>query len=114
MTATHARTAHVPSTSREARLLRVGIIHGRRIVEERLLARAGDVTIGTSPRSTFILPWDGIPLRWRLFEERGNRRFLHLASGMSARIADGAQVTSVDGPAAGAPAALIPLSDRAR
>ena len=31
-------------------MLRVGIVHGRRIVEERLLARTGDVTIGTSPQ----------------------------------------------------------------
>jgi hypothetical protein len=60
------------------------------------------------------VPWDGVPLRWRLFEERGNRRFLHLAPGMSARIADGAHVTSVDGPGEGRPASLIPLSDRAR
>ena len=98
----------------ERRLLRVGIVHGRRIVEERLLARAGDVTIGTSPRSTFIVPWDDAPLRWRLFEERGGRRFLHLAGGMSARIADGATVTSIDARGAGEPARPIPLSDRAR
>ena len=85
------------STARERRLLRVGIVHGRRIVEERLLARTGDVTIGTSPRSTFIVPWDDVPLRWRLFEERGGRRFLHLAGGMTARIAEGAAMTSIDG-----------------
>ena len=101
------------SNRRERRILRVGIIHDRRIVEERLLARTGDVTIGTSPRSTFIVPWDDAPARWRLFEERGGRRFLHLAAGMTARIADGTNVTSVDGGAAGA-ARAITLSDRAR
>ena len=85
-----------PSRRRERRLLRVGIVHGRRIVEERLLARPGDVTIGRSPRSTFIVPWDDVPDRWRLFEERGGRRFLHLAGDMTARIADGAAVTSID------------------
>jgi hypothetical protein len=107
--------AKLDSTNRpERRLLRVGIVHGRRIVEERLVARAGDVTIGTSPRSTFIVPWDGVPPRWRLFEERGGRRFLRLAGGMSARIADGATVTSFDAPAAGVPAAPIPLPERAR
>jgi outer membrane biosynthesis protein TonB len=94
------------------RILRVGIIHGRRIVEERLLARPGDVTIGTSPRSTFIVPWDDAPARWRLFEERGGRRSLHLAGGMTARIADGTSVTSIDGGAGTARA--VPLSDRAR
>ena len=95
-------------------MLRVGIVHGRRIVEERLLARAGDVTIGTSPKSTFIVPWDDAPERWRLFEERGGRHTLRLAGGMTARIADGAAVTSIDARAADAPARPIPLSDRAR
>ena len=85
-------------------MLRVGIVHGRRIVEERLLARPGDVTIGTSPKSTFIVPWDDAPERWRLFEERGGRHTLRLAGGMAARIADGAAVTSIDARAADAPA----------
>jgi hypothetical protein len=109
-------TALHPDSSRrhERRLLRVGIVHGRRIVEERLLSRAGDVTIGRSPRSTFIVPWDDVPDRWRLFEERGGRRFLHLAGDMTARIADGAAVTSIDARPAGEPAAPIALSDRAR
>jgi hypothetical protein len=95
-------------------MLRVGIVHGRRIVEERLLARPGDVTIGTSPRSTFIVPWDRVPLRWRLFEERGGHRFLHLAGDMTARIADGSKVTSIDARDSGERARPIPLSDRAR
>jgi TonB family protein len=95
-------------------MLRVGIVHGRRIVEERLLTRAGDVTIGTSPRSTFIVPWDRVPLRWRLFEERGGRRYLRLAADMTARIAEGSAVTAIDARAAGEPARPIPLSDRAR
>ena len=96
----------------QRRLLRVGIIHGRRVVEERVLAQLGDVTIGTSPRSTFIVPWDEAPRRWRLFEARGGRRFLHLAGNMTARIADGAAVTSVD--ARTGQARPIPLSERAR
>jgi hypothetical protein len=109
-------TAPSPDSSPggERRLLRVGIVHGRRIVEERLLARAGDVTIGTSPRSTFIVPWDRVPERWRLFEERGGRRFLRLTGDMSARIADGATITSVEPAGGGGPARPIPLSDRAR
>ena len=64
--------------------------------------------------STFIVPWDDAPERWRLFEERGGRRTLRLAGGMTARIADGAAVTSIDARAADAPARPIPLSDRAR
>ena len=97
----------------ERRLLRVGIVHGRRIVEERLLPRAGSVTIGSSPRNTFILPWDDVPDRWRLFEEHGGRHTLHLTGDMTARIADGTTVTSIDA-RRGERTPPIPLSDRAR
>jgi hypothetical protein len=114
MTASPAVAKSTSPARGERRMLRVGIVHGRRIVEERLLARAGDVTIGTSPHSTFIVPWDDVPRRWRLFEERGGRRFLHLTAGMTARIADGAALTNVGARAAGEPARPIPLSDRAR
>ena len=106
-------TSTNPSARRERRLLRVGIVHGRRIVEERLLPRAGSVTIGSSPRNTFIVPWDDAPDRWRLFEERGGRHTLHLAGDMTARIADGTTVTSVDA-RRGERVPPIPLSDRAR
>ena len=110
-----ASTAATPSRARrERRLLRVGIVHGHRIVEERLLARPGDVTVGSSPRSTFVVPWDDAPDRWRLFEERGGRHFLRLAGDMTARIADGAAVTSIDARPPGAPTAPIALPDRAR
>jgi len=105
----------VSPSSADHRFLRVGIIHGGRLVEERVLAQLGDVTIGTSPRCTFIVPWDEVPRRWRLFEARGGRRILHLAGNMAARIADGAAVTRVDA-GGGEPTATRPiaLADRAR
>jgi hypothetical protein len=111
MPAIHTRNAREPSPSHR-RLLRVGIIHGKRIVEERLVSATSAVTIGTSPRATFIIPWDGVPHRWRLFEQRGGRRTLRLAPGMSARIArpSGGNVTSFDSDAS----APIPLPDDAR
>ncbi len=103
------------AVTNQRRLLRVGIIHGNRIVEERVLGDQRDITIGTSPRNTLLVPWDDAPDRWRLFEARGGRRFLLLAGNMSARIADGASVTSVSGQGGRAgPAVPIPLSDRAR
>jgi len=106
-----ANNAHEPSPSRR-RLLRVGIIHSKRIVEERLVSGTSAITIGTSPRATFIVPWDDVPQRWRLFEERGGRRFLRLGPRMSARIAkaSGGNVADFDSDAGQA----IPLPDDAR
>ncbi len=43
--------AHLRNTPR---LLRVGVIKKGRIVEERLVRRLGDITLGTSPRCTFV------------------------------------------------------------
>ncbi len=105
-------TNHAPHSHR--RLLRVGIIHAKRIVEERLVSGTSAVTIGTSPRATFIVPWDDVPHRWRLFEQRGGRRYLRLGARMSARIAkaSGGDVANFDGDAgADQP---IPLPDDAR
>ena len=106
-----AINAHQASHSHR-RLLRVGIIHGKRIVEERLVSATSAVTIGTSPRATFIIPWDGVPHRWRLFEQRHGRRTLRLGPGMSARIAKASSgsVANFDSDA-GEP---IPLPDDAR
>jgi len=103
-----------PRDSRR-RLLRVGIFHAKRIVEERLVSGTAAVTIGTSPRATFIVPWDGVPHRWRLFEQRGGRRYLRLGARMSARIAaaSGGNVANYDGDGAGADQP-IPLADDAR
>jgi hypothetical protein len=108
------RVGMSPSPSpAERRLLRVGVIHGGRIVEERVLSYLGDITIGTSPRNTLIIPWDEAPNRWRLFEARGGRRFLHLGVTMNARIADGAAVTNIDARGGETPPP-IPLAHRAR
>jgi len=106
-----AINVHEPSPSRR-RLLRVGIIHGKRIVEERLVSGTSAITIGTSPRATFIVPWDDVPQRWRLFEERRGQRFLRLAPRMSARIAkaSGGHVADFDSDAGQA----IALPDDAR
>jgi hypothetical protein len=78
--------------------LRVGLIQGKRIVEERVLRGGKDVTFGASPRDTFILPPDVLARTWRLFEERGGRLVLRLAPAMSARVANGADLASF-GPA---------------
>ena len=50
------------------KILRVGIIQGGRIVEERLIRKREDVSLGTHAKNTFILPSSQLGKSFRLFE----------------------------------------------
>lgn len=66
----------------EKKILRVGIVHEGHIVEERLLRTPGDVTVGLSPKCTFILPIAKPPEMYRLFVWAENRYWLRFTAGM--------------------------------
>ncbi len=119
-TATSTQGAPVaPSSHNESagprRHLRIGIIQRGRIVEERVLRAPRAVTFGPAANDTFITPPDdGATGSWRLFEERRGRLVLRLGPGMTARVATGAEVLSLDAPAPEEGPRLVPLNDRAR
>ncbi len=58
------------------KVLRIGIIRGPRIVEERLIRSGEAVTVGESVRNTFVLPGSDLPQQHRLFVFRGGRYHL--------------------------------------
>jgi hypothetical protein len=61
------------------RILRIGVLLGGKIVEERLIRERTAVTIGQSMRNTFSIPIEGMPLEFTLFaldEQRYSLRFL--------------------------------------
>ena len=74
--------------SRDKKILRIGLIQNGKIVEERLLRRRESVTIGQSPRNTFVVTMvEGLPRSYNLFELKGDtyhlnfravRQFAHL------------------------------------
>ncbi len=88
MGATFVRTCEA-----SRRFLRVGILLGNHIVEERVLRTQRPVTLGTSPRCTLTLPAEGVPARWRMFTWRRGRWVLRWQAGTSGRIAVGEQQT---------------------
>ena len=53
--------------SAESRILRVGLVHQSRIIEEKLVKYGSDVTVGLSPRNTLILPISKPPESYALF-----------------------------------------------
>jgi len=73
----------------QARILRVGIVHEGRIIEERLLRKRADVTVGASPKCTFILPIANLPESYRLFVLERNRYHLRFTAGMVGRVSVG-------------------------
>ena len=50
------------------KVLRVGIIQDKRVVEERLMRKHSSVSIGQGPKNTFIVPSPSVPRTWTLFE----------------------------------------------
>jgi outer membrane biosynthesis protein TonB len=118
LTATSSSTTSVapsPDPAGARRHLRVGIIQSGRIVEERVLRAPKVVTIGPAAGDTFITPPDdGAAGSWRLFQERRGRLVLRLGPGMSARVAAGGDVATLDAPSPSEGERIVPLRDGAR
>src|SRR4051812_10331801 len=79
----------------KVKILRIGIIQGGRIVEERLVRKRENITIGQSAKNLFVVPSEALPRHWLLFEISGNRYMAHFSDGMDARIAVGNEIISL-------------------
>lgn len=87
------RTSGAPAA--RTRILRIGIVQGGRIVEERLIRKRENVTIGWSSKATFAVPTDALPKQWLLFEAGPRGYIAHFADAMDARIAVANEVVSL-------------------
>jgi hypothetical protein len=83
------------SSALKPKILRIGIIQGGRIVEERLVRKREDITIGQSAKNMFVVPSDALPRNWLLFEATGSEYIAHFSDGMDARIAVGNEIISL-------------------
>ena len=87
-------------------VLRVGLVHGGRVLDERVL-RGGDVTVGTDPTCTFVLPGGvGAPPCHRVVAWAPRRAPRLLPAGLACRLAAGD--TPVDAALIGASVTLTP------
>src|SRR5438552_6004226 len=78
------------------RILRIGILLGGKIVEERLIRERVPVSIGQSMKNTFSIPVDGLPLEFTLFAIDQGRYSLRFVQKMDGRLSDGGQVNTLD------------------
>jgi TonB family protein len=71
------------------KILRVGIIQSGRIVEERLIRKREDVTIGQSSKNTFILPAGQLRKSFTIFETKAGKYHLIYDESMEGRVSAG-------------------------
>lgn len=69
------------------KVLRIGVVQGGRVVEERIIKQRGTVTIGPSEKANFVVRDPGIPAQFKLFELVGNDYHLNYIDTMSGRVA---------------------------
>ena len=82
-------------TAPKSRIMRIGIVQGGRIVEERLIRKRDNISIGWSSKATFAVPSETLPKQWLLFEANPRGYIAHFADAMDARIAVGNEVVSL-------------------
>ncbi len=90
------RAAAVPNPNAAARVPRVGVVIGGRIVDERLFRDVDTISFGTAEDATFTLPASGsqaLPDRFVLLERpaNGTKHYLRFSEGMSGRLAMGGE-----------------------
>jgi outer membrane biosynthesis protein TonB len=120
--ANQAAALRPPSGAAGAKLkiLRIGIIQGGRIVEERLVRKRENITIGQSAKNMFVVLSDALPRNWLLFEVSGSGYVAHFSDGMDARIAVGNEIISLSQLKQTGkiqkrgPSWVLPLDERAR
>lgn len=102
------------------KVLRVGIIHNGRPIEERLFRKKEPVTVGQTPKQTFCIPVAGVPRTFTFFEVHGNDYHLCFDDSMTGRISLGEGVNDLEALRKGGKAQKtgsgwsVKLSDRAR
>jgi hypothetical protein len=76
------------------RILRIGVIQGGRIVEEKLVRTHEHITLGQSARNLFIVPSDALPRTWMLFEASPTGYVVRFTDDMDGRVAVGQEIIS--------------------
>ena len=69
------------------KVLRIGLVQGGKVIEERVIKQRTSVTIGPSEKSMFVIPSKAIPPNFKVFELQGGEYYLNFLDGMTGRVA---------------------------
>ena len=85
------KTSASPGTSGSKRssqvpkVLRIGVLQGGKIVEERIVRKRETVTVGQSERNNFIVVSDEVPSRFDMFDAKDGKYALQFTERMNGR-----------------------------
>ena len=85
----NAKQRSMAAQAGRRRILRIGVLLGGKIVEERLIRGHDDVTIGQSSKNTFSIPLETLPRQWTIFGNENEGYVLKFLPKMDGRISDG-------------------------
>lgn len=68
------------------KVLRIGLVQGGRVLEERVIKQRTHVTVGPNEKNQFVVPASTLPPSFRLFELVGGEYHLNFLEGMSGRV----------------------------
>ncbi|MCP4446400.1 MAG: AgmX/PglI C-terminal domain-containing protein [Myxococcales bacterium] len=110
-----AQKAHAPSP----RILRIGVVLGGNIIEERLVRKRETITIGQSSKNSFSIPIEGLPRTFPVFSLENGKYFLNFQGNMDGRISAGGGVHTLSqlknsGAQKRGDSWAVPLDERAR
>jgi len=76
------------------KVLRIGLVAGGRILEERIVKQRTSVTVGPSEKSTFVVQAN-LPAQFKLFELIGGDYYVNFLDGMTGRVALATGITDL-------------------
>ncbi|MHB8877849.1 MAG: TonB family protein [Myxococcaceae bacterium] len=74
------------AAAQSLKILRIGVIQGGKIIEERHLKKRVDVTIGQDARNTFVVPASNLPASFPVFELKNGQYYLGFTEAMDGRV----------------------------
>src|SRR3954453_6897509 len=77
------------------KVLRIGLVQGGRVIEERIIKQRITVTVGSNEKSMFVIPSQAVPPMFKLFELVGNDYYLNFLDGMTGRVALATGITDI-------------------
>jgi len=86
------------AVKQSGKILRIGIMQGGRIIEDRYLRKRETVSVGESPKATFILPFAKLPIPklFPLFLDKKNHYELAFTNSMTGKISIDGKLLSFD------------------
>src|SRR5438876_7706426 len=78
------------------KLLRIGVVQGGRVTEERIIKQQSHVTVGASEKNLFVLSTPNLPPSFRVFELIGDDYHLNFLDGMTGRVGSSTGISDLD------------------